>query len=279
MCSSGGIPRRAALLKERVHSLRRLGAREQLGRDRGGLGQSVAPAARRQSRAPAPWWPGWPRARTGGSRSCARRPRHRAPPRPPPRRKAAPQRPRPGRRSARRSASRAARKRWSMTRSAGTRIMAGATPTRTSVKANVADSGAAAKSHAAMRPSPPARAWPLTRAMTGAGLSTMAVRMSGMRLGAAAPRSERSAPEQNTVPVAVSTTARTSGSLVASRNARSNSSSRRDDSALRLDGESSVMVRMPPSWWCTLINASVTVAQCRGAPAEERKNAGGIVRR
>ena len=40
-----------------------------------------------------------------------------------------------------------------------------------------------------------------------------------MRLGAAAPRSERSAPEQNTVPVPVSTTARTSGSLVASRNA------------------------------------------------------------
>ena len=41
-----------------------------------------------------------------------------------------------------------------------------------------------------------------------------------MRLGAAAPRSERSAPEQNTVPDPVSTTARTSGSLVASRNAR-----------------------------------------------------------
>ena len=79
--------------------------------------------------------------------------------------------------------------------------MAGATPTRTSVKANVLASAATAMSAAAMRPRPPARAWPLTRAMTGTGLSTMDVRMSGMRLGAAVPRSERSAPEQNTVPV------------------------------------------------------------------------------
>ena len=106
-----------------------------------------------------------------------------------------------------------------MTRSAGTRIMAGATPTRTSVKANVLASAATAMSAAAMRPSPPARAWPLTRTMTGTALSTMDVRMAGMRLGAAVPRSDRSAPEQNTVPAPVSTTARTSGSSVASRNA------------------------------------------------------------
>ena len=97
--------------------------------------------------------------------------------------------------------------------------MAGATPTRTSVKANVLASAATAMSAAAMRPRPPARAWPLTRTMTGTALSTMDVRMAGMRSGAALPRSDRSAPEQNTVPVPVSTTARTSGSPVASRNA------------------------------------------------------------
>ena len=81
--------------------------------------------------------------------------------------------------------------------------------------------------------------------MTGTALSTMDVRMAGMRLGAAAPRSDRSAPEQNTVPAPVRTTARTSGSLVASRNACSSCASRLAESALRLAGESSVNVRMP----------------------------------
>ena len=100
--------------------------------------------------------------------------------------------------------------------------------------------------------------------MTGTGLSTMAVRMAGMRLGAAAPRSDRSAPEQNTVPAPVSTTARTSASLVASRNASSNCANKRAERALRLAGESSVRVRTP-SRCCTPTNTSVTVAQCRGA--------------
>ena len=115
-------------------------------------------------------------------------------------------------------------------------IMAGATPTRTSLNAKVLPSTATARSQAAIRPSPPARACPFTRAITGTGLSTSVVRMPGMRLGAATPRSERSAPEQNTGPVPVSTMALTSGSVVASRNARSSSSRRRVDSALRLAG-------------------------------------------
>ena len=156
--------------------------------------------------------------------------------------------------------------------------MAGATPTRTSVNANVLASAATAMSAAAIRPSPPARACPLTRAMTGTALSTMDVRMSGMRLGAAAPLSDRSAPEQNTFPAPVRTTARTSGARVASRNACSSCASRLADRALRLPGESSVNVRMP-SWCCTPTNASVTVAQCRGALARGPKTAGGIVRR
>ena len=123
-----------------------------------------------------------------------------------------------------------------MTRSAGTRIMAGATPTRTSVKAKVAAAAATAMSAAAISPSPPARACPLTRTSTGTGLSSMVVRISGIRLGAPEPRSDRSAPEQKTVPAPVRTTARTSASAVASRNAWASWSSSRVERALRLDG-------------------------------------------
>ena len=50
----------------------------------------------------------------------------------------------------------------------------------------------------------------------------------------------------------------------------SNSSSSRDDSALRLAGESSVRVRMPPSC-CTPTNASVTGRSVGGCPAEGGK--------
>ena len=163
-----------------------------------------------------------------------------------------------------------ARNRGSITRRAGTRIMAGATPTRTSVKANVLAVAATARSAAAMSPSPPARACPLTRAMTGTGLSTMHVRMSGIRFGAAPPRSARSAPEQNTVPAPVSTMARTSSSPVASRNARSSSSSNCADKALRLCGESSVSVRTP-SLWCTPTNGSVTWRSVGGVAREDEK--------
>ena len=45
--------------------------------------------------------------------------------------------------------------------------MAGATPTRTSLKAKVLSDGATARSDTAIKPRPPARACPLTFAMTG----------------------------------------------------------------------------------------------------------------
>ena len=122
-----------------------------------------------------------------------------------------------------------------------------------------------------MRPRPPARAWPLTRAMTGTGLSTMQVRMSGMRLGAAAPRSERSAPEQNTVPDPVSTMARTSGSVVASRNARSNSLEQPGRQRVAVGRASPASASGCRSSCCTPTNASVTGRSVGGCPAEDGK--------
>ena len=276
--SCGRVPGGPALLQERVHAFGGLGsrrtARPTWRRPRPALRPTAAPAAS----GAAPWWPAphpgaaWRSAvvRSATQASSAASSGVTAVSRPAATASAAPKR------SPVRVAR--ARKRRSTTRSAGTRIMAGATPTRTSVKAKVAASAATAMSAAAMRPMPPARAWPLTRTMTGTALSTMDVRMAGMRLGAAVPRSDRSAPEQNTVPVPVSTTARTSGSPVASRNACSSCANSAADSALRLAGESSVSVRIPSSC-CTPTNTSVTGAQCRGRPTDGRKRAGGIVRR
>ena len=83
-------------------------------------------------------------------------------------------------------------------------ITAGITPSRTSVKANVAAVEQTAMSAAAIRPSPPARAAPPTRATTGFGhsqtaASTSPIRAAGMSPAAsAAAVSFRSAPEQNT---------------------------------------------------------------------------------
>jgi hypothetical protein len=140
-----------------------------------------------------------------------------------------------------------ARKRRPTTRWAGTRMRAGATPTRTSLKAKVLAEAATAMSAAARRPSPPARACPLTRTMTGAGDDVMAVRISGMREAPVRSRSFRSAPEQKTLPVPVTTMARTTRSVVASRNPSASSASRREESAFRLCGESSVSVHTAPS--------------------------------
>ena len=69
--------------------------------------------------------------------------------------------------------------RGSSLRSTGTEIIAGTTPSRTSVNAKEAVTGAIAKSHAATRPSPPARAVPFRRQMTGFGLSQISARISG----------------------------------------------------------------------------------------------------
>ncbi len=115
------------------------------------------------------------------------------------------------------------------------------------MNANEAVSGAMAKSQAATRPRPPARAVPFSRQMTGFGLSQISDRTSGNdAVTGASPRcSFRSAPEQNTGPVPVSTITRASGSASACSRLSARSPSRRTDSALRFGGESSVIVAIP----------------------------------
>ncbi len=131
-----------------------------------------------------------------------------------------------------------------------TEITAGTTPIRTSLNAKVASWAAIATSHAATSPTPPARAGPLIRATTGVGDSQIVCRIRGTSVTpcccAPAPRdSLRSMPEQNTRPVWVSTITRAAGSAIAA--SRWASSSRRScaDRALRLAGESSVIVATP----------------------------------
>lgn len=53
-------------------------------------------------------------------------------------------------------------------------MIAGATPMRASVSANVLRGPATAISQAPTRPKPPARTWPLMAAITGSGEATMA---------------------------------------------------------------------------------------------------------
>ena len=98
-------------------------------------------------------------------------------------------------------------------------ITAGITPSRTSVNANVASRVQTAMSAAAIRPSPPARAGPATRATTGLGNSQSAASTSASISAGTRPASRasavsfRSAPEQKTGPVCESTTTRTAGSV------------------------------------------------------------------
>ncbi len=128
-------------------------------------------------------------------------------------------------------------------------MIAGTTPMRTSVKAKVASAGARAMSAAATRPIPPARAGPLRRATTGLGPAMIRSKISGSS-GAgstgsplsAAPTSLRSAPALKTGPVPVSTTARTSSSSIAAPRASKRPARSRADRALRLRGESRVIV-------------------------------------
>ena len=126
--------------------------------------------------------------------------------------------------------------------------MAGATPTRTSVKAK--EAVASCHGHVGRRdqPEPAGPVCPLTRASTGTGLSLNGREDLGHPVGGARAALGQSAPEQKTVPVPVSTTARTSASVVASRNACASCSRSRVERALRFEGESSVRVRMPSSW-------------------------------
>ncbi|CKT67693.1 Uncharacterised protein [Mycobacterium tuberculosis] len=104
-------------------------------------------------------------------------------------------------------------------------MIAGATPIRASVSANVLSGPATTMSHAPTRPNPPARTCPLMAPTTGSGDSTMArnsavisrARATAIRYGSPPPppASLRSAPAQNVPPVCPSTTSRTAGSASA----------------------------------------------------------------
>ena len=70
-----------------------------------------------------------------------------------------------------------------------TEIIAGITPTRTSLKLNVAPSTAMAMSPAATSPTPPPKAWPFAATITGFGPSQIRFRISTN--GIALPRARR----------------------------------------------------------------------------------------
>lgn len=119
------------------------------------------------------------------------------------------------------------------------------------MKANVASCAQTARSAAAIRPSPPARAGPATRATTGFGHSQTAASTSPsipagtLPLAYAAAVSFRSAPEQNTGPVWSSTTTRTASSATAAASPASSSVISGVESALRLCGLFRVRVVTP----------------------------------
>ena len=129
-------------------------------------------------------------------------------------------------------------------------IMAGARPIRASVNAKDAPSAATARSHAPTMPIPPARTCPAILAMTGLGSSVIAVSSAMTAAPESAvepvPAAFRSAPAQNTRPVCVSTTARAAGSSPASASRADSSDTSCADKALRLCGESRVMVATSP---------------------------------
>jgi hypothetical protein len=142
-------------------------------------------------------------------------------------------------------------------------IIAGATPIRASVNANDAPSAATARSHAPTMPMPPARTCPAIWAMTGLGSSTISRSKATIAVPASpiepVPAAARSAPEQNTRPACVSTTARTPRSAPASPSRADSSATSWADSALRLCGESSVTVATsPPTSYRTRPVTSIT---------------------
>ena len=122
-------------------------------------------------------------------------------------------------------------------------MIAGATPIRTSVNANVVDGATTTRSHAAISPTPPARTGPFTAAIVGRSLSLS--RFSAFTIGDEStlpvPRSLRSAPAQNVVPVWVRTIAR-GGRGLGDVECAMESRTRPSESALRFAGESSVIV-------------------------------------
>ena len=89
-------------------------------------------------------------------------------------------------------------------------MIAGATPIRTSVKANVIDELTTTRSHAAISPIPPARTGPSTAAITGAGVVARRWMALTNEVESTRPvaRSFRSAPAQKTGAVCVRTITR-----------------------------------------------------------------------
>ena len=105
----------------------------------------------------------------------------------------------------------------------GTEMIAAATPMRTSVRAKVTSDCTTTRSHAAISPSPPARAGPATAAIVGTGAvhqPLQARRRSARESAGPVRRSLRSAPAQNTGGVWSTTTTRTLPSAMP-RSARS----------------------------------------------------------
>src|SRR3954454_8897038 len=134
-------------------------------------------------------------------------------------------------------------------------MIAGATPIRTSVNANVIDDSTTTRSHAAITPIPPARTGPLTAAITGAPIvpRRSIARTNDVESTSPVDRSLRSAPAQKTGAVCDNTTTRAFAAS-ASSSAWCRSASSCCDSALRLAGESSVIVAMS--------SATATLTRC-----------------
>ena len=134
-----------------------------------------------------------------------------------------------------------------------TEITAGATPTRTSLNANRADSTATARSHAATNPLPPPATCPCTRATIGLGWSSIASSTATSARGplaaklspSAAAAPARSAPAQNVEPSPVSTITRTPASSLAVRRCSRSPPMLSALSTLRVSGDASVIVATP----------------------------------
>src|SRR6478609_2256604 len=152
-------------------------------------------------------------------------------------------------------------------------MIAAARPSLTSVSAKVASSAATTTSEAATMPMPPARTAPPSRVTTGLSIATMS-RCSATiaRVPSSMPpddASERSAPEQKTRPDEVISTTLTAGSAAAPSSAATSSETSWRDSALRLCGESRVMVATASATeWCTSSGMS---SSCRNRSAEKSR--------
>ena len=125
-------------------------------------------------------------------------------------------------------------------------IIIGHRPTAISVVPNCAVSAATTRSHATIRPRPPASAGPLTIAMIGLPRSCIASEQLGsVAVGppSACCIADRSPPAENTVPAPVSTTTRTPGFALIAASAATSSPQVAGPIGLRLSGRLSVMRR------------------------------------